>query len=355
MKIIQVMPAFGLGGAEIMCENLTYALRNLGHDVIVVSMYDYYSAITERMENAGIDIRYLGKKRGLDISMIGKMRRIFMEEKPEVIHTHLYTMKYAIPAAILSGVKKRIHTIHSVAQKENGPAARRLNKLFYKVANVVPVALSETVQETIKKEYRIEKSKIPVIFNGIDLSRCKVKEDYTVKGRLKILHIGRFSEAKNHIGLMKAFGMFHEEYPNSTLQLIGDGETRGHIEEYVREHGLSDSVEFLGLQSDVYGFLHDADIFTLPSLYEGIPMTLIEAMGTGLPIVATAVGGIPDMLKDGENAILTALDAEEIGKAFLRYAKDENLRRLHGEKAKERSALFSAQSMAQSYLEVYRA
>jgi glycosyltransferase involved in cell wall biosynthesis len=99
--------------------------------------------------------------------------------------------------------------------------------------------------------------------------------------------------------------------------------------------------------------LHDADIFTLPSNYEGIPMTLIEAMGTGLPIVATAVGGVPDMLTNDENALIIDNNNEAISRAFETYYKDLELRKRHGEKAKERSSAFSATTMAKKYESIY--
>lgn len=352
MKIIQIMPEFGLAGAEIMCESLTYELIKLGHSVIVLSMYDYHSAITERMEAAGVDVRYLGKKPGLDFSMIGKMKKIFKEEKPDAVHTHRYVMEYAVPAAVMAGVKRRVHTVHNVARKENTKTARMLNKIFYKCFGAVPVALSGLIQGTVAEEYKIKKEKIPVIFNGINLSKCRPKESYEINGNFKILHIGRFSEQKNHIGLLKAFQMFHEKHPDSELWLIGDGEKRVEIEEYVKDNALTSAVKFLGLQSDVYGYLHDADIFTLPSLYEGIPMTLIEAMGTGLPIAATAVGGVPDML-DSSCAALIQADGDELISAFEEYYINADKREAHGSMAKEKSEAFSSAKMCESYLKVY--
>lgn len=346
------MPEFGLAGAETMCENLTYELIKLGQDVTVVSMYDYHSAITDRLENAGVDIRYLSKKSGLDLSMIPKMKKVFKETGAQVVHTHRYCAQYAMPAAMLARVPIRVHTVHNVAQKENGKFARKLNKFFFKHCRLTPVALSELVRDSIVEEYGIKKDKIPVILNGIDLSKCIPKENYAVNGNFKILHIGRFSEQKNHIGLLKAFRLFCSKHSDSELWLIGDGDKKAEIEDFVRENGLEANVKFLGAQSNVYGYLHDADIFTLPSNYEGIPMTLIEAMGTGLPIVATAVGGVPDML-DGDSALLTAVDTDEIADAFEKYFLDEALRRQHGTNAKKRSVTFSSAKMAEDYQAVY--
>ena len=352
MNIVQIIPMFGLAGAETMCENLTYELVELGHKVTVISLYDYHSAITERLENAGVDIRYLGKKRGLDLSMIRKIKRVLKDTKADVVHTHLYSIEYAVPSAILAGVKHRVHTVHNVAEKENGKKARKLNKFFFKHCHVIPVALSELIRDSIAKEYGINKNKIPVIYNGIDLSKCVPKIDYSICGNFKILHIGRFSEQKNHIGLVKAFKLFHDKHINSELWLIGDGEKKAEIEKYVEDNGLVSSVKFLGLQSNVYGYLHDADIFTLPSNYEGIPMTLIEAMGTGLPIVATAVGGVPDMLNE-ESALLVSPEDNCICEAFEKYYESGYLRRLHGEKSMEKSNLFSSAVMAEKYSEIY--
>lgn len=352
MNIVQIIPTFGLAGAEIMCENLTYELVKLGHKVTVISLYDYHSAITERLENAGVDIRYLGKKCGLDLSMIRKIKRVLKEIKADVVHTHLYSIEYAIPAAILAGIKHRVHTVHNIAEKENGKLARKFNKYFFKHCHVIPVALSELIRDSIVQEYGIKKERIPIIYNGIDLSKCQPKTDYSVNGNFKILHIGRFAEAKNHIGLLKAFKIFHDKHPDSELWLIGDGERRAEIGQYVVENKLVEAVKFLGLQSNVYGYLHDADIFTLPSNYEGIPMTLIEAMGTGLPIVATAVGGVPDML-DCNNSILTATEESEVAAAFDKYYIDIELRKMHGVRARERFDSFSSEKMCEKYFQVY--
>lgn len=354
MKVIQVMPEFGLAGAEVMCENLAYGLQQQGVEVIIVSLYDYHSAITDRLEKKGIRIVYLNKKPGFDFSMYKKLYKLFKAEKPDVIHTHRYVTRYVIPSAIRAKIKRRVHTVHNVAQKESEKIGRLLNKFFYKHANVIPVALSELVQETIQQEYKMSKDKIPVILNGIDLSKCKPKADYAINGTIKILHIGRFMAQKNHKGLVQAFEIFHQKYPNSILQLIGDGELRGEIQSFVDEAGLTECVEFLGLQDNVYEYLHNADIFALPSLYEGVPMTLIEAMATGLPIVATKVGGIPDMLVDGESAILTDVNIEQVADAFLSLATDECLRAKLGAKAKAESVKFSSKTMAEEYFKIYK-
>lgn len=353
MKVIQVIPNFALAGAETMCENLIYQLIKRGHEAVAVSLYTTHTAITDRLAQNGVKVYYLDKKVGFDFSVFRKLSKIFKKEKPDVVHTHLHVTKYVVP--LLIGKKiKRVHTVHNVAQKESGKSGRVLNKFFFKNCRTVPVALSDLVQDSICKTYKIKPEKVPVVFNGIDLDKCIPKTDYRSGEKIKILHIGRFYEQKNHVGLIKAFARFHESFPHSVLQLIGEGEKRQEMEDLVKELSLTKHVEFLGLQTNVYGYLHDADVFTLPSLYEGIPITLIEAMGTGLPIVATNVGGVPDMLKDGESGLLTEVDEEKIAQAFLEMAKDEDLRKRLGEQAKAASVAFSAEQMTEKYLEIYK-
>lgn len=351
MKIIQVIPHLSLGGAENMCESLVYELKALGHEVIVISLYRKETAITQRLQAEGIDLRYLDKKLGLDFSMFKKLASVFKAEKPDIIHTHLAVTKYVFPVAARQKIKV-VHTIHSVATKELPKAERWLNRFFYKKHKAIPVALSNQIQKTALDEYRLPSNHIPVILNGVNLSKCRPKQCYTVNGSFKILHVGRFEEVKNHSGMIDAFEIFHAKHPDSELHFVGDGTKRPLITQVVQEKNLSNAVVFHGLQANVHEFLSRADIFTLPSLYEGIPLSIAEAMGTGLPIVATAVGGIPDMLDD-KSALLVPVDTEKIATAFEKYYEEEELRKRHGLAALARSKQFSSEIMAEKYIEIY--
>ena len=356
MKILQVIPYFCFGGAETMCENLTYALKALGHDVTVVSLYAERTPISRRMEDAGVKIRYLDKKLGLDVSMVPKLRKIMAEERPDVVHTHLDVIKYAVAAAKLAGVKKCVHTVHNVAEKEaEGTLQKIINKTYFTLGWSTPVALSPQVQKSICDFYALKAEKVPVIYNGVDLSRCLAKESYTAGETVKIVHVGRFNEQKNHGRLLKAFQLLLAQYPNCHLNLVGDGELMEEVKALAQELGIAEKVSFLGSQSNVYPFLQEADIFALPSDYEGMPMTIIEAMGTGLPIVATRVGGVPDMIEDQVSGLLTDCDEKEVAQALARLVSEEVLRETLGQKAKMDSARFSAGYMAEAYCKSYRA
>lgn len=355
MKIVQVMPEFGLAGAEIMCENLIYELIKLGHKVIVVSMYDYHSAITQRLEDAGVDVRYLGKKPGLDFSMILKMKKIFKKEKADVVHTHRYCAQYAVPAAILAGVKRRVHTIHSIASKENGKFARILNKFFFKHCGLIPVALSEKIRETVVEEYKIDSQDIPVVYNGVPLDKCLIKEDYSIdSNRIAILHVGRFAAVKNHIELINAVCELKKEINGVVLQLIGDGEMKSDIKKHIADRKAENYIEVLGLKDNVFPYFQQADIFVLPSIYEGIPMTLIEAMGSGLPIIASRVGGIPDMISDGKEGLLCEPNAHSIIEKIKKMITDKDLRKTCAQGARNKAHYFSAKTMGEEYEHLYK-
>lgn len=351
MKIVQVIPFFGMGGAETMCETLVYELKKLGHEVIVVSLYSKETVITQRLKAAAVDVRFLDKKSGFDFSMYKKLKVLFGQEKPDVIHTHLHITKYVFPVATKLGIRV-VHTIHSVADHEAKNISKLLNKHYYKRSKAVPVALSESVRETIIEAYKLPEEKIPVIYNGIDLDKCIPKTDYITDGKFKIVHVGSFLPVKNHKGLIGAFEIFHRKFPDSELYLIGDGIERAEIEQLVKQKNLSECVFFEGIQPNVFGILNSMDVFTLTSVKEGIPMSIAEAMGTGLPIVATAVGGVPDML-DENSAQLVGVNDSAIAEAFEKYYSDYELRKKHGENALKLSEKFSAKTMACKYLEIY--
>ncbi len=352
MKIIEVMPEFGLAGAETMCENLTRELTSLGHEVIAVSLFDYHSPITERLERDGIRVEYLNKKPGLDLSMIPKLISLFRREKPDVVHTHRYVMQYVIPAAHLAGVPGRFHTVHNIAQKETTPKAQKLNRLFYRFCHVTPVALSSEVQETIQQVYGIQKNSIPVVYNGIPLDLCIPKTDYTAGNTFQYLHIGRFSPQKNHLVFLKSFRTLLDQGVKAHLTLVGTGELESEIRNCAAELHLEKDVTFFGTTGNVYPLLHDCDAFILPSSYEGMPMTLIEAMGTALPVLASRVGGVPSMLKETE-AVLVEPSEEDILQGLKRLLDEDTRKEIGPAACKRAGEEFSARGMALRYEKIF--
>ena len=352
MKILQVIPYFCFGGAETMCENLTYALKAMGHEVQVVSLYNDRTPIAARMEEAGVQIVYLDKKLGLDVSMVGKLRRIMTQFQPDVVHTHLDVIKYAALAAKLAGVKKCVHTVHNVADKEaEGRVQKGINGTYFRLGWSVPVALSPLVKQSILDFYNLNDA--PMVYNGVDLSRCMPKTDYSLHGPT-LIHIGRFNEQKNHECVLEAFRMVLQAYPDAVLKLLGDGERMEQMQALAASMGIAEHVIFVGSTTNVYPYLQEADVFLLPSKYEGMPMTVIEAMGTGLPIVASNVGGLSDMIDHGRSGFLAEVDAKATAEAVIKLLQSQALRESFGREAKADSNQFSAQTMAEEYLKLYQ-
>lgn len=353
MRILQIIPDLGMGGAETMCETLTYELINLGHEVFVVSLYEKETPISMRMKNNGVKLIFLGKKQGFDFLSVTRLSKIIKTLNPNVLHTHLYALKYTILASLFKRIPI-IHTVHNVAVKEAGKKDRKFNGHFFHSGKVTPVALSNEIQKTIVDEYSLNSKRVPIILNGINLDRCKTKINYDFNSTFKIVNVARFFPQKNHKRLIDAFCLFREKFKNVELHLIGDGELRNDVEKYVVDKGLYENVKFLGVQNDVYDFLNNSDCFALTSDYEGVPITIIEAMGTGLPIISTNVGGLSDMLQNHVSGILVGLDANEIFDAFVDVYTQKTLRQNLGSKAREESFRFSSKTMANSYLDLYK-
>ena len=355
-KVIQIIPDLNLGGAETVVENLSVKLVEDGYCVYVVSLYDKHTAISERLEKKGVPVFYLGKKPGFDIRLIIRLRKLFKETKPDVIHTHLYALTYALLASIRNKIPVKVHTVHSIATKEMSKVKRMFNSFFYKYKIVTPIAVSPSVKESMINEYELGYGQVPMIYNGIDLSKCipKINYDNVLSGDIvTIVHIGSFKEAKNHLGLIESFKIVNNIYPNTILKLIGTGKLEDTIKNRVKELGLDDNVVFLGLKTNVYPYLYEADIFVLPSLWEGMPITLIEAMSTGLPIVATSVGGIPDIIKNNITGLLVNVDNVEIANAIIKLINNRKLRERLGRAAMVASERFSARNMTSEYERLY--
>lgn len=353
MKIIQFMPEFGLAGAETMCENLTYELIPRGHDVLVVSLYDYKSAITDRMMKNGVRVMFLNKKPGVDISIISKIRKVITDEFPDIVHTHRYILKYIFLASVGLNVKI-VHTVHNIAQKENNTVDRLINGILFRLHKAIPVALSKLVQKTIIETYRLEESDIPVVLNGVRLHGSNNQRDYSFGETIKIIHVGRYTTVKNHAALISAVAKLHEQIPEIQLHLYGDGELKATINNQIKNLSAEKYVFDKGLTDDVAKALDGSDIFVLPSIYEGVPMTVIEAMDSALPIVASAVGGIPDMIEDNITGLLCSTEVESIYTCLLRLIKDKELRARLGQAAKIKAENFSAATMACSYEQIYK-
>lgn len=338
-----------------MVESLSYALLRQGCAVLVVVLQSGETFLTERMRKKGVDLRLLGKRPGLDLSVFSRLAAIMRDFQPDVVHSHLPILQYVVPAARKAHVGNLVHTVHNMAEKETRSNLKRmLSRRYYRNGSVVPVALNEVTKRSVEDVYGLDASQVAIVANGIDLEAYEPKRDYSLSDPTRICHIGRFEEQKNHAALVDAAAQLKADGFDAVFDLYGVGSLMEEIKDAVAKKGLEGEFSFHGLTDNVPDALGKADLFVFPSVYEGMPMVLAEAMAAGLPIVAAAVGGIPDMLKDGENALLCDADAASVVSAIERLLSEESLRKSLGMAARERAADFSSDSMARAYLDIYK-
>lgn len=353
-NVLQVMPEFGLAGAETMCEALCYELQKTEkYKVFVASLFDFRSPITERLEANGVKIFYVGKMKGTDLSVIGKLKNIMIDEQVDIVHTHRYVMQYAIPAAVMAKVPCRIHTVHNIATEEVDKLRRIFASIFYRFCKVQPISISPKVRDSVQQEYRIGIENLPVVYNGSDLSRCIIKNNYTVSETFNFVHIGRFTPVKNQSLIVDAISQLKTEGYNVHVDLLGGAGNEKEIEKKVIKLNLENEITLCGLQSNVYPFISKGDVFLLPSRYEGMPITLIEAMGSGMPIIASNVGGIPDMIEHGKEGLLIDPNLDELVEAMKLLINNQDLREKIGVAARIKAQQFSSKNMCQGYIEQY--
>lgn len=358
VRVLHVLPNFGPGGAERLVVDLMEATDKTRFEVAAVSLYPESGTILEReIREKGLKVYFLTKHRGLDLRMIPQLYRLFREFCPDVIHTHRYVLRYALLPMLLCRIPVRIHTVHNVAQKEVDWIGKVIHHIAFRLGGVVPVSISQEVAKTVRVLYG-QGIYTPVIYNGIYTARfiSEAKKDtLREKENLIVLHVGRFVPQKNHLLLIEAFAKTVKECPTMRLWLVGDGPLRLKVQELIKGKGLEGKVSFLGIRDDVPKLLMDSDIFILSSDWEGVPLTVLEAMAAGKPVIATAVGGVPELVVNGETGILVLpRDFDALAQAILRLARDKTLRQNMGELARRRAIeRFDITQTARAYEELY--
>jgi glycosyltransferase involved in cell wall biosynthesis len=214
---------------------------------------------------------------------------------------------------------------------------RRLTRAALALSRPAYVAVSQAVKDYSCVNLAIRPEQVRVIYNGVDLTEFS-PDGHNGRsphnGRTVIGMAARFSAEKNHDGLLTAAAELARRGVDFELRLAGEGGLRPQCKKRAAALGIAERVRFLGMVEDVPRFLDDLDVFVLPSLREGLPMTILEAMAMGVPVVATGIAGVPEVVRHGENGLLVPPgDPTALADALACLAGDEPLRRRLGRNA----------------------
>lgn len=355
MKIMLVIPAFVIGGAENMVCNLAKELKHLGVSVVIVVFYIANSCTETELQNAGIEIVSLDKHLGFDIRTITRLHELIKTYKPDIIHSHLHTLSYVWLADVRVPV---VHTLHSVASREQTGIRKALCGLIYRFSKkVTPVALTDEVKESIIEEYGVNSKKIREVQNGIDLTRCIKKSSYDLvnEKEVHIVHVGRMIELKNHHLMIDCIEQLNQISDKTFyLHCFGTGKLLDEIKMHIDASKMNEYVVLEGISNSITKILGGYDIFILPSQQEGMPVSVIEAMGVGMPIIASNVGGIPDVIIHKKNGYLIEPTLKALSAAILNLSNSKEDRERIGKTAIIDSRNYSSKKMTENYIDVYK-
>jgi glycosyltransferase involved in cell wall biosynthesis len=361
-RVLHVLANLGAGGAERMAVHIVLGLDRQRFEPAVVAYSGRFgSDLEQQLDQAGLQTWFLGKGSGFDARTYYRLHRVFKEFRPDIVHTHVHVMRYAFPSLVYFKPRLMVHTVNNIAEREIEPRARWLQRLAYR-RGVIPVAVAQEVAASMERLYGIGNCR--VVWNciptdlyaspGTPREVWRAKQGFSEEDVLFVC-VARFAAQKNHALLINAFAQGPASDPRAHLVLAGEGALRAQLQERVNKLGLTNRIHFLGLRTDIPDVLGAADAFTLSSDYEGNPLSVIEAMAAGLPIISTAVGGVPELLQNGkEGFIVQPGDAEELSAAMMTLLKDRGLRRTMGAAAAARAKdKFDVSAMVRAYEELY--
>ncbi|MEO7296292.1 MAG: glycosyltransferase [Candidatus Limnocylindria bacterium] len=388
LRALHVISNLEVGGAQEVVRSLLPALRRAGASAAVATLRD--GPLRQPLETAGIPVTVIpGRSRSLagDPRALTELRRLYRdlarvvdEHRSEVVQTHLMRSLDFLALALHRRPSRPsvIWTFHNARldlRADQLPGRRWLlrpkragyRSLYRRASRAAGalVAVSEDVARSVDAELRPAAGRLVTIPNGVEIERYAVEVDRTVRREIGVpdasplfICVAKMLEQKGHRYLVDALAAVdgHGGRPMH-VALLGDGPLRDQIEAGARAAGVADRLHFLGTRSDVPRLLMAADAFVLPSLWEGLPMALLEAMAAGLPVIATSVSGTRQVVEDGRTGMLVAPeDSAALAIAMGRLAAEPELRARLGAAGRDHvRAEFSVDVQAQRHMDLYRA
>jgi sugar transferase (PEP-CTERM/EpsH1 system associated) len=323
----------------------------------------------ERITAQNVAIAEMHKNpQGRDVSAQKRAYQFFRTEKPSVVHSRNLTGLDAVIPAFLAGVPARLHGEHGRDMTDPDGINKKfiLLKKLHRPFIHRWTAVSQDLANSLVEKVGVSKREVTHICNGVDLSRFRKTEKranidgFSSPGDIVFGTVGRLQDVKEQWLLIEALAKLPAlsgRAGRAKLVIVGDGPMRERLEQTARTHGVSENVLFAGPSNDVPSWLQRFDVFGLPSRAEGISNTILEAMASGLPVIATQVGGNPELVNDGETGLLIPhSNADALARAMARFLDDDAMRGRYRSASFARAhAEFSIETMVRRYTELYLA
>jgi sugar transferase (PEP-CTERM/EpsH1 system associated) len=359
-RIVQVIPSLQVGGLQKVVARLVTHLGESAQHFVLTPAGD---GPLRAAFPASVAIMALGDLPGSRKLNALRMARIFRAFKPDIVHSRNWTCIDAIIGARLAGVPVIIHGEHGreAADPEGRSALRRKVRRALSPLVTRFVTVSRDLARWLVSEVGVPSRKVTQIYNGVDTAAFCPEGREAARQALglpadivAIGTVGRLDPVKDHRGLLEAFRRVAAD-DRAMLLIVGDGPCRADLDRQRRTLGLEQRVHLLGERPDVPVILRALDVFTLPSVGEGISNSILEAMATGLPVVATKVGGNPELVEPDVTGMLVAPQSPDaLAAALQRYLADPMLVRKHGEAARQRVVReFGLERMLAAYETLY--
>lgn len=361
LHIAYLMTDVGPGGLQNMVFNLAHRLDPSRFTCTIVSLSQLFP-LTRHVETDRVKIMIFDKKPGNDPRLMYRLYRYLQHERPHIVQTHNWgTLFEGFLAAKLAGVPVLIHA-------ERGTIQGRKRNLFFQRAlwgavNQV-LSVSEIHRQLLSATVGFPSERIKPISNGVDTDIFQPRSDEKTAIRTKlgfeperfyIGTVGNLRPVKNHALLLRACKQLCMEQDDVRLIIAGTGPLKEPLNELAGQLGIQHKIRLLGARTDIPEVLNALDLFVLPSLSEGMPNAVLEAMACGLPVVATEVGGVSEVVEHGVTGLLVPSEDEEaLASRLEELVCSETKRQMLGKNARERAlACFSLDKMVRAYEQLY--